>query len=136
MFPNGRWYYSVLLLICSKMATDLLHNDQAKTLYFQRQFMSHYVWLCYWLYLEAFKPSFEYGKLRKYMWSCYDRYCYIANKALLRANFVLLTLNVALLKYMDCVWDFQIRIYFHTHFYFSIPTSTSTNMGSAKCWKV
>ena len=70
--------------------------------------------------------------LLKNMRACSDGYCCIANKALLRANFVLLTINVALLKYMNCVLGFQIRIYFHAHFYFGIPTSTSTNMGGAK----
>ena len=40
-----------------------------------------------------------------------------ANFALLRANVAnaLLTVNVALLKFMDCVLDFQIQIYLHTH---------------------
>ena len=33
--------------------------------------------------------------------------------ALLRNNFALLMLNVALLTFMDCVLDFQIRIYTH-----------------------
>ena len=40
-----------------------------------------------------------------------------ANLTLLRENFKLLTLNVALLKFMDCVLDFQIRIYSHTHYF-------------------
>ena len=38
-----------------------------------------------------------------------------ANFVLLSINFALLTANVAQLKFMDCVLDFQIRIYIHTH---------------------
>ena len=38
------------------------------------------------------------------------------NSAMLRENCALLTLNVALLKFMDCVLDFQIQIYLHTHY--------------------
>ena len=39
-----------------------------------------------------------------------------------RANIALLTLNVALLKFLDCVLDFQIRIYLHTHLISVDPT--------------
>ena len=39
-----------------------------------------------------------------------------------RVNIALLTLNVALLKFMDCVLDFQIRIYLHTHLKSVDPT--------------
>ena len=38
------------------------------------------------------------------------------NFTLFRTNFALLTLKVELLKFMDFVMDFQIRIYLHTNF--------------------
>ena len=42
--------------------------------------------------------------------------CMLREKfTLLRAHFALLTINVVLLKCMDCVLDFQIRIYLRIH---------------------
>ena len=37
-----------------------------------------------------------------------------SNVALSREHFALLTLNVEMLKFMDCILDFEIRIYLHT----------------------
>ena len=41
---------SALFLICSKMATDLLENCQAKNLYFQNQFSPYHItFICYYI---------------------------------------------------------------------------------------